>query len=44
MYCVSGIMGYKVSFWVLGDVFLNTYYVAFDFKEKKVGLARASSS
>ena len=44
LYCVSGFMGFSVPVWVLGDIFMNTYYVAFDVQEKRIGLARAKKS
>jgi len=41
LFCVSGFMGYDVDFWVLGDVFINIYYVAFDYENKRIGIARS---
>jgi hypothetical protein len=43
--CILRIAGdFELDGWVLGDVFFNTHYVAFDFDKKQVGFARAAKN
>jgi hypothetical protein len=43
--CVLRIGGdFELDGWVLGDVFFNSYYAAFDFGKKRVGFARAAKN
>ncbi|XP_065912597.1 cathepsin D-like [Dysidea avara] len=39
--CVSGFMSAQVPTWVLGDIFIRTYYTVFDLGNKRVGFAKA---
>ena len=43
---MSGFMGLDLpekfgAFWILGDVFMRTYYTIFDLGAKQVGFAKA---
>ncbi|XP_017119315.1 cathepsin D isoform X1 [Drosophila elegans] len=42
--CVLAIAPIKMSFWVLGDVFLRRYYTVYDATDKRIGLAKAVRS
>jgi hypothetical protein len=43
--CILRIAGdFELDGWVLGDVFFNSHYAAFDFDKKRVGFARAAKN
>jgi hypothetical protein len=43
--CILRIAGdFELDSWVLGDVFFNSHYAAFDFDKKRVGFARAAKN
>jgi hypothetical protein len=43
--CILRIAGdFELDGWVLGDVFFNSHYAAFDFGKKRVGFARAAKN
>mmetsp|Transcript_41241 Transcript_41241/g.61610 ORF Transcript_41241/g.61610 Transcript_41241/m.61610 type:complete len:80 (-) Transcript_41241:259-498(-) len=42
--CILGLMAYKASKWILGDVFMRKYYVQFDWGQQRLGFAPSIST
>jgi len=42
--CLLGMQASPAPLWILGDVFMRQYYVAFDYTNKRIGIARSAAS